>query len=161
MIETFGKLLFMLLATNGAPVLVTRVLQSLGSVPVDLGRRLPDGRPIFGPSKTWRGVIAALATSCILAWCFGYGCRFGFTLGVLVVAGDLISSFIKRRIGIPPSDRFIGLDQLPESVLPSLYAVSALELDWSYTLLLPLAFMLVEMVISKPLFLLKIRKRPH
>jgi CDP-2,3-bis-(O-geranylgeranyl)-sn-glycerol synthase len=159
--ETFAKLLVMLLAINGAPVLAARICRSHGALPVDLGMRRPDGRPLFGESKTWRGVLSALGMSCALSVFFGYGAWFGLMLGLLAMVGDIISSFIKRRMGLNPSAQCTGLDQLPESFLPSVYAVEALGLDCWWILLLPLTFMLLEIIISKPLFILKIRNRPH
>ena len=161
MAETFITLLFMLVASNAGPVLATWLLQSRWSRPVDLGRQYRDQRPIFGPTKTWRGVIAALASSGAVAVLLGYGFEFGAVFGLLVVAGDLLSSFAKRRMGLAPSSRCLGLDQLPESLLPSVYAVAVLELPWWWAPLLALAFLVVDVLVSRPLYLLKIRKRPH
>ena len=91
----------------------------------------------------------------------GYGWGFGAVFGLLAMTGDLASSFIKRRMGMPPSDKCTGLDQLPEALLPSLYAAWVLGLAWWSTLLLPLVFMLFDMLISRPLYKLRIRKRPY
>lgn len=161
MTETFFILLLMLVASNGGPVLAAWLLQSRCAWPVDLGGQFRDRRPIFGPTKTWRGVIAALASAWALAVLLGYGGGFGVVFGLLVVVGDLFSSFIKRRMGVASSGRCMGLDQLPESLFPSVYAVAVLQLAWWWALLLSLAFMLVDVLVSKPLFLLKIRKRPY
>ena len=105
-------------------------------------------------------VIAALY-ACLLSMLLGYSPLFGLTFGALAMAGDLVSSFVKRRRGLEPSDQSLGWDQLPESLLPSLYAVAVLDLPWWYAVSLPIAFMLVEILISKPLFRLHIRKRPY
>jgi hypothetical protein len=161
MFETFIKLLVMLLATNGAPVLAARIFQSRGAQPLDLGRKMQDGRPLFGPSKTRRGLAAALVMSCVLSLLFGYSIWFGFVFGSLVMAGDLISSFIKRRMGLKASDQCLGLDQLPESFIPSAYAVWHLGVDWWWAVLVALAFMLLEILISRPLYWLNIRNRPY
>jgi len=161
MAETFITLLFMLVASNAGPVLATWLLQSRWSRPVDLGRQYRDQRPILGPTKTWRGVIAALVCACAFAVLLGYGFEFGAVFGLLVVAGDLLSSFIKRRMAMAPSSRCLGLDQLPESLFPSVYAVAVLELAWWWAPLLALAFVLVDVLVSRPLYLLKIRNRPH
>ncbi len=157
----FLKLLTMLLASNGAPILAARLLGSRASIPVDFNKRLGDGNAIFGESKTWRGICAALLTACILAELFDFGLTFGLLFGCNVMLGDLISSFIKRRRGLMPSDRSIGLDQLPESLLPALYSCFSMELVWWWAVILSLAFMLLQLLVSKPLFLLNIRKRPY
>jgi len=161
MIETFIQTLILLLATNGAPVLVASIFNSHGTLPLDLGKQLQDGHPVFGSSKTWRGLISALFTSCILSILFGYGFWFGLVFGTLAMTGDLISSFVKRRRGLKPSDQSLGLDQLPESIIPSIYALVVLGLEWWWAILLPLSFMLIQILISKPLYWFKIRKRPY
>jgi hypothetical protein len=42
--------------------------------------------------------------------------------------GDLFSSFLKRRLRMPPGSVAIGLDQIPEALLPALVAKCALPL---------------------------------
>lgn len=44
------------------------------------------------------------------------------------MTGDLVSSFVKRRIDLPPSSRASGLDQMPESLFPSLACRDLLSL---------------------------------
>ncbi len=157
----FVDILAMLIAANSAPVLLALLLGSRGALPVDGGRTLGDGQPLFGSSKTWRGVIAMPAASALAAVALGQDAGFGLVFGALVGAGDLLSSFVKRRRKLPPSSRATGLDQLPESLLPSIYATLHLELDWWWAPLWAAVFMLLEMVVSPLLFRLHIRKRPY
>ncbi len=161
MCATFLQILVMLLATNGAPVLAARVFQAHGALSLDLGKRLQDGYPVFGSSKTWRGLLSALATSCMLSILFGYGIWFGLIFGTLVMTGDLCSSFVKRRRGLKPGDRSPGWDQLPESLFPSIYTTAVLGVDWWWAILLALSFAMGQMLISRPLYWLNIRKRPY
>jgi CDP-diglyceride synthetase len=99
-------------------VLKTGTLGRLAT-PIDGGRMLR-GRPLVGPSKTWRGfvlmpVLAALGAS--LAVALGGRLRpelspfpgrrvrpwlLGAVLGLGYCAGELPNSFVKRRLGIPP-----------------------------------------------------------
>lgn len=120
-----------------------------------------DGRALLGNSKTWRGLIAALAVACVVAVLAGFSFEFGLVFGLLTMTGDLLSSFVKRRKGLAPSDQCLGVDQLPESLLPSVYSVAVLGLQWWWVIVLPLTFMLLELFISRPLYWLKIRKRPY
>ncbi len=161
MTGTSLQLLLLLVAANSAPVLAEFFLGSRGATPVDRGLRLPDGRPLFGSSKTWRGLLAALLATSLLSWWLGYGMRFGLVFGAAAMIGDLASSFTKRRLGKESSAKSTGLDQVPESFLPSLYAVWVLDLSWWYLALLPAAFMVLEIVVSRPLYKLHIRKRPY
>lgn len=161
MFEVAAEILIMLLASNAAPILVAWLFRSAGDLPLDLGHHLADGRPLFGSSKTWRGFAASLVVACLLSAALGFGYRFGLVFGALVMTGDLFSSFVKRRRGLAPSDQSLGLDQLPESFAPTLYAVAVTGIQWWWVILLPLAFMLLELAVSRPLYWLKIRKRPY
>ena len=161
MIRTFIEILAILIAVNGAPVLAAYYLGSRANQPVDGGWRLLDGRPLFGDAKTWRGLTAALFTSCVLSLLLGYGFVFGLVFGLLVMAGDLSSSFIKRRRGLASSDQSRGFDQLPESFLPALYITYYLGIAWWWSLLWAAIFMLLEILISLPLYRLHIRNRPY
>jgi CDP-2,3-bis-(O-geranylgeranyl)-sn-glycerol synthase len=42
----------------------------------------------------------------------------GAVVGSAAMAGDLFSSFVKRRVHLPASSRATGLDQIPESLFP-------------------------------------------
>ena len=161
MLESFLQILIIILAANGAPVFTALLLRSRGNLAIDLGRQLPDGYPLFGASKTWRGLASALFASCTLSLYFDYGFSFGLALGSLAMAGDLFSSFVKRRRGLAPSDRFRVWDQVPESLLPSIYAVSFLGVDWWWAMLWSLGFTLIQMLVSRPLFWLHLRQRPY
>ena len=110
---------------------------------------------------TWRGLVASLVVACVLSEALGFGYLFGLVFGSLVMTGDLFSSFVKRRRGLAPGDQSLGLDQLPESIAPTLYAVAVTGIQWWWAILLPLAFMLLELAVSRPLYWLKIRKRPY
>jgi hypothetical protein len=161
MTDVFLHILVLLIATNGAPVIVSLVCGTHGALPLDLGRQCADGRPVFGASKTWRGLASAILTSTLLASIFGYGVSFGLAFGALVITGDLCSSFIKRRLGLEASSKCPGLDQLPESLLPSVYAVVSLNIVWWWAPVFALTFMLIEILVSKPLYWLHIRNRPY
>ena len=161
MLVAFLQIVIMLLATNGAPVIAAQIFRSYGKLPVDLGKRLRDGHRLFGRSKTWRGVVAALGTSWLLSLLFGHGAAFGLIFGALVMAGDLCSSFVKRRLGLDSGTRRVGLDQMPESLLPASYAVYMFGIAWWWALVLTLTFTLIQMLISRPLHWLHVRKNPH
>jgi len=87
-----------------------------GGRPIDGGRTLSDGKPLFGPNKTVRGFLAGLTTgiivSLILNAAFQYDLLLGFTLSLGALTGDLLHSFVKRRIGIPAGSPLPVADQL-------------------------------------------------
>ena len=154
-------ILIMLLACNGAPLLLEWLLRPHRSKAIDLGRTLADGRPLLGDSKTWVGACAMLLSGLFFAWLFALGWEFGLAFGALVALGDLLSSFIKRRLGLSPGSGKNGLDQLPESALPTLYAVIVLDLPWTYAVVVPIAFWFAQKLLSKLLYRLGIRRQPH
>ena len=161
MLLTAVSVLLLLLAANGAPVLGKRLFGSHLDAPIDGGRKFIDGRAIFGRSKTWRGLVLALATTALLAGVFGYSWFFGLVFAALSMTGDLVSSFIKRRLNIPPSGRFLGLDQIPEAALPLLICQRSLGLDLLDVVLLTAVFCAGSLLLSRLMFRLGIRDRPY
>src|SRR5262249_39676160 len=75
--------------------------------------------------------------------------------------GDLFSSFLKRRMGLPVSSRAVGLDQVPESLFPLLACRSALSLTGWDIAVAVLAFFFAEIVISRLLYRFRVRDRPY
>ena len=75
--------------------------------------------------------------------------------------GDLTGSFIKRRLGFASSSQAVGLDQIPESLLPLLIIAPNFNLTvWSIFFIV-LAFTVVVPLLSKLFYLLGIRRRPY
>ena len=155
------KLLILLLAANGTPVLLHKLLGANWAWPVDGGARFWDGRPLFGASKTWRGVLGAVLLTGTAAALIGFPFWLGAVFGGSAMCGDLFSSFIKRRLGVPPSGMALGLDQMPESLFPLLAVRSELALSAGYIAWLVLSFLLLELVLSRILYAMNIREQPH
>jgi CDP-2,3-bis-(O-geranylgeranyl)-sn-glycerol synthase len=93
------KLLVLLTMANGTPVIAKKLLGGALSAPVDGGLRLSDGRPLFGPSKTLRGIAVSVIATTHTAPARGRVWTTGHHAGVAALAGDLGPSFIKRRMG--------------------------------------------------------------
>lgn len=77
------------------------------------------------------------------------------------MAGDLFSSFLKRRAGIPPHGQAFLLDQVPESLFPLLVLAPTLGLTAPDIAVTVAAFVVLGIVLSRLLFRLKIRDRPY
>jgi len=152
--------LFVMLA-NGSPVVMAWLLRQRGGWPVDGGRLWRDGRPVFGPSKTWRGLIAGVLSCLLFAAFAGTGWEFGALFGLLALSGDLLSSFVKRRMGLRASARATWLDQLPECILPMVLAWFWLPLAWWQATAVVMLFALSNILISPLLYRLGIRNQPH
>ncbi len=156
-----GKILLLLVIVNGAPIILRKLLGDRWAYAVDGGHGLADGRPLLGPSKTWRGIVGALLAGALAGWALGFGAKTGLLTGMLAMLGDLFSSFLKRRLGIPPSGMALVLDQLPESLFPLLWFKQEWNLNYDDILLLVAEFLALELAISRVLYCLRIRAQPY
>jgi hypothetical protein len=155
------QLLVLLLIANGTPVIAKRLLGNRVSCPLDGGLKLPDGQPLLGRSKTIRGVLLALVTTSAAAPVIGLDWRTGAVVGSAAMAGDLTSSFLKRRLRLSPSSQAVGLDQVPESLLPFLLCRPMLDLTWAAVVVGVAIFFVTERVLSRVLYRLGIRGHPY
>jgi CDP-2,3-bis-(O-geranylgeranyl)-sn-glycerol synthase len=155
------QLLVLLTVANGVPVLAKRLLGDRLAFPLDGGAIFVDGRPWFGPTKTIRGIVLALLATPLAAFPMGLPWQLGFVVAALALAGDLLSSFIKRRTGLPPSDMALGLDQIPESLFPLLGATLFVPLSLLDILAGVAIFFASGLVLSRILFRLNLRDRPY
>lgn len=153
--------LLLLLVANGAPLLARWWLGKRFAWPLDGGHRFFDGRHLLGPTKSWRGVVAAILATALCATLLGFSPGLGVQFALLAMAGDTLGSFLKRRLAIAPQGRAVGLDQIPEALLPLWLLHHALGLGLVQVLLLVAIFMLLEMSLSPLLYRLHIRLRPY
>ena len=85
----------------------------------------------------------------------------GLLFGLASLAGDLISSFIKRRMTVPPSGMALGLDQIPESLLPLWLFRHELGIDAVSVCILVVLFLVGALLLSRAMFHLGVRDRPY
>jgi CDP-diglyceride synthetase len=157
---TILQLTLLLAIANGAPVIATKVLGH-HSYPLDAGVAFVDGRPLFGKSKTIRGILVAILLTALSAPLLGLGWTIGIVVGSLAMAGDLFSSFAKRRMNLTPSSRATGLDQIPESLFPLLACRSPLSLSGLDIAICVAIFFAGEIVLSQLLYRMHVRDRPY
>lgn len=155
------KLLVLLIIANGVPILARDLLGEKWGFPLDGGLLFVDGQPLLGRSKTVRGIVCTLVLTGAAAPLLGLAVVQGCLLAALSMLGDLLSSFIKRRLKLRPSSMALGLDQLPESLLPLLVLKVPLGLTWLGILRTVVLFFVFEVVLSRLLFWLKVRKKPY
>ncbi|ASJ10637.1 hypothetical protein A3L12_04655 [Thermococcus sp. P6] len=102
---------------NASPVLVG------GGEPMDGGRNWRDGRRLLGDGKTWRGFFGGIALGTLTGavqyvitpdyyGTLKVALLLAFLLSLGALVGDLIGSFIKRRVNLPRGAPALGLDQL-------------------------------------------------
>ena len=98
-------------AANGFPVIFG------GGLPIDIGRKFFDGKPIFGSHKTYRGFLAGFVAGVLVSLAqtlvlqtefaedfaqllpFQFNVFVGSMIALGALIGDLVHSFVKRRIG--------------------------------------------------------------
>lgn len=159
-LEVDLTLLILVAVANSAPQVMRWASRDRAFHAVDNGIRLADGRPLFGPSKTWAGMIAAILASSLAAPLLSMPVDAGLHAGIAAMAGDLLTSFLKRRLGIGPSMPAPGLDQFAEAALPLLVLRAFLKFSWLDWLAILLVFVFGELVLAKILHRFGLRDRP-
>ena len=160
----FGLILQMLVLlglANGTPVIVNKLFGRRFSYPIDGGAKFVDGQPVFGSSKTIRGVLSSILVTGAGAPLVGLEWRIGVAIGAMAMAGDLLSSFLKRRMHLLAASKATGLDQVPESFLPLLACRHALSLTILDIAFVVAAFFVGEVFLSILFYKFHLRERPY
>jgi hypothetical protein len=155
------QLTVMLALANTTPLIAKKILGSRFAWPLDGGVRFFDGRPLLGSSKTIRGVALAVIVTSAGAPLVGLDVEIGALAGSVAMAGDLFSSFVKRRLDMPPSSKAVGLDQIPESLFPLLGCRWTLPLTLADIAVVVAIFFVGEVVLSRFFYRLGLRDRPY
>jgi CDP-diglyceride synthetase len=153
--------LLLLTLANGAPVIAKKVFGARFALALDGGALFFDGGPLFGASKTIRGIMVSLLATAALAPLVGASFATGGLVAALAMIGDLLSSFVKRRLKLPPSSQAIGLDQIPESLLPLLACQQLLALTPVDIAIAVAVFLGGELLVSRLLYALHVRDQPY
>jgi CDP-2,3-bis-(O-geranylgeranyl)-sn-glycerol synthase len=131
-------------AANGAPVLFG------GGAPLDFKRRWR-GKRILGDHKTVRGTAAALAIGILAgvleSLAFPFMLKISIMLTIGAVFGDLLGSFIKRRLDYRSGRSFPLMDQFGFMIFALAFAFWLGHLPLWYGI----AFMVVLTGIMHPL----------
>jgi len=118
----------------------------------------PISKKMFGENKTWRGFFFGILTAIIIASVqkivylhtnYSAGINYnlintvllGSLLGFGALFGDLIKSFIKRKIGIKPGKSFILFDQID-------WILGALVFSSFYFVLSPKAWFIAVLIFA-------------
>ena len=128
-------------AATLSTIVVKRKVFDNWRLPIDNGKIVWDGRPIFGDNKTWLGVAGLVVFGAIAMGLWGYVCSqnpslagnnwfyrshansFSFNiasgalLGLAYAVAELPNSFIKRRQGIDAGKMVGGLRGMPNTIV--------------------------------------------
>jgi CDP-diglyceride synthetase len=155
------QLLVLMTLANGAPILAKKILGPRFARPLDTGIIFFDGRPLFGASKTIRGIVASILITTVSAPLIGLDLTIGAIVAAATMAGDLFSSFVKRRLNFPASSQALCLDQVPESLFPILACRDALSLTIADIALGVGIFFIGELILSRLLYQVHLRDEPY
>ena len=155
------QLLALLALANGAPVIAKKAFGHRFARPLDAGILFFDQRPLFGTSKTIRGLLASILCTTAGAPLVGLTPDIGALVAGTAMAGDLFASFVKRRLKLRPSSRALGLDQIPESLFPLLACRDALALTAADIALTVVIFFVGELILSRLLYQAHLRDEPY
>jgi CDP-diglyceride synthetase len=155
------QILVLLTFANGTPIVAKKIFGSRFAPPLDAGTIFFDGRPVFGASKTMRGIVVSILITSAIAPFIGLDLTIGAIVASSAMAGDLFSSFVKRRLNFPPSSQALGLDQVPESLFPMLACRDALSLTIADIALGVGIFFIGELILSRLLFRAHLRDEPY
>lgn len=120
-----------------------------GGAPIDLGRTMKDGTRILGDGKTWRGLAGGTISGIALGmiqWTMARGlgapdwlwseCLYAtifilFLLAFGSMLGDMLGSFVKRRMKKERGARFPVLDQY-DFFIGMLILILPFQFSWFY-----------------------------
>ncbi|MFA4886826.1 MAG: CDP-archaeol synthase [Candidatus Nanoarchaeia archaeon] len=161
---------------NMAPVLVRKHFQSLNK-PLDFNKKL-NGKRILGDHKTFRGlifgilggVLGVLLQSYLFQFSFfkelsliNYNeiniFLFGFLIGLGVIVGDAVGSFIKRRINLKPGQSSIPLDQIVAPFGAMILLLPIYNVGWKLFLLALFISFFFHILIKRIGYALKIEDK--
>jgi len=154
------QLLILLMLANGTPLIAKNCSASDILIRSTAMSHLPTGGRCSAPRRRY-------AASCWLGWqpqqprrLSGFVGRPVFWSG-FAMAGDLFSSFCKRRLGMPTSSRASGLDQIPEALLPLLACRELLALTAADIAVCVVMFAAGEVVLLHLLYAFRLRDHPY
>jgi uncharacterized protein len=130
------KILLILLSANTAPILFGALFPKARRRPLDNGRRLADGRPLLGAHKTLWGLLSGIGAAGIIGFLLGVSLTMGLLIGLVSLLGDLLTSFLKRRLGLLEGETAHLFDHLLEGALPLLLCKPFFSISWALVLVI-------------------------
>jgi CDP-2,3-bis-(O-geranylgeranyl)-sn-glycerol synthase len=153
---------------NAAPVIFG------GGQSMDFGRTFFDGKSFFGSHKTFRGFFAGIIVGTFVGLVqtllfeqflfqispqFRYSVLLGFMLSLGAVTGDLIESFIKRRLNRSPGSPLPIADQIDFILGAFLFSIPVSPPSFPVALMILLITIPIHLITNLVAALLKIKNK--
>lgn len=155
------RLLVLIAVANAMPIIGKDVLGLRYAFPLDGHLNFVDGQRLLGGAKTLRGISLALAVTAIISPIVGIAWKIGLLIAATAMVGDLLSSFLKRRLRLPESSMAVGLDQIPESLFPVVVCSFFFPLTAVDIACVVIVFLVGELLLSRLLHRLHMRDQPY
>jgi CDP-2,3-bis-(O-geranylgeranyl)-sn-glycerol synthase len=157
---------------NMAPVIVKKWFKRL-AIPIDFNKKI-NKKPIFGKNKTFRGLIFAIIFAIIIAFIqkllfninafqaisindYSNWILFGFLMGFGAIFGDLVESFVKRRLNFESGKPFIPFDQIDFILGALLFASFIVDFDLIMIIIILLVSIILHILVNHFAYYTKIR----
>ncbi len=146
-----------------------------GGYPLDAGRLFWDGKPIFGSNKTVRGFFTGLSVGTFAGFVlsrlyqlegfpqdflFQYDVLLGFMLSLGALTGDLLHSFIKRRLDISPGSPLPVADQLDFAFGALLFSILVYPPPWLIAVIIVVVTSPIHLLTNVLAYLIGAKKTP-
>lgn len=130
-----------------------------GGAPLDGGVNWLDGKPFLGGNKTTKGTIFGILIGLLVGILQGnlYG---GFLQAFGAISGDIISSFLKRRINIEPGASFPIFDQLDFIIFAVALSFPIQITRWETALVIIIVTLPIHYLSNLIAYLLGLKKEP-
>lgn len=121
--------------------------------PIDGGRTWR-GKPVFGEHKTWQGLIGGTMTGTVffIVQHFFDHYRIPLMAGIAMsfgaLAGDLVKSFVKRRLGAAPGAPWIPFDQIDYILGAIVLSLPFLRLTWREIIAVVVIYAVAHVIVS-------------
>lgn len=157
---------------NMAPVIVKKI--NFLKIPIDFDKKI-NNKAIFGKNKTFRGLVFGVLFAVIVSYIqyifyrngifvnislIDYSNWFliGFLLGFGAIFGDLIESFVKRRLNYIPGKPFVPFDQVDFVVGALIFIYPIVKLSVEKIIIIIILSFVLHIIVNHVAFYTKIRK---
>lgn len=177
-----GALWFFLPAglANGAPVIAAHVPGlRRWRTPMDFGKRYR-AKQIFGPNKTWRGLMVGIVTATLVvalqryvysrsAWAFDHSWinytqskiwLLGPLFGLGALGADALESFFKRQWNINPGHSWFPFDQIDYIIGGCLLSLIIVRLSFFYYIVTLLTWFVMHILVSYLAYTVGLKNKP-
>ena len=154
-----------------------------GGTPVDGGKECKDGRRLIGNGVTWKGLINGTILGTIVGGVLGIigtfygdlsvltggiidlpvygsivgGVILGFRMAFGALLGDLVGSFIKRRIGLQSGEPAPIMDQLDFVVGALILSLLVVKISWEFFIIVAVLTLILHLGSNMIAYLLGIK----